>query len=51
MAGDQGKLAEVPLKERVWQQVTGHPEGPVTALVHAGCALLHLHDRPLAWLS
>lgn len=48
---DQGKLAEVPLKERVWQQVTGHPEGPVTALVHAGCALLYLHDRPLAWLE
>ncbi|WP_159768524.1 N-6 DNA methylase [Streptomyces sp. HM190] len=47
----QGKLAEVPLKERVWQQVTGHPDGPVTALVHAGCALLHLHDRPLAWLE
>ncbi|WP_327729364.1 SAM-dependent methyltransferase [Streptomyces sp. NBC_00487] len=48
---NQGKLAEVPLKERVWQQVTGHPEGPVTALVHAGCALLYLHDRPLAWLE
>ncbi|QFQ97954.1 N-6 DNA methylase [Streptomyces phaeolivaceus] len=47
----QGKLAEVPLKERVWQQVAGHPEGPVTALVHAGCALLHLHDRPLVWLE
>ncbi|MDG5802024.1 N-6 DNA methylase [Streptomyces ossamyceticus] len=47
----QGKLAEVPLKERVWQQVTGHPDGPVTALVHAGCALLYLHDRPLAWLE
>ncbi|MDX3521184.1 N-6 DNA methylase [Streptomyces scabiei] len=47
----QGKLAEVPLKERVWQQVTGHPDGPVTALVHVGCALLHLHDRPLAWLE
>jgi hypothetical protein len=47
----QGKLAEVPLKERVWQLVTGHPEGPVTALVHVGCALLHLHDRPLAWLE
>ncbi|WP_409351048.1 helix-turn-helix transcriptional regulator, partial [Streptomyces scabiei] len=47
----QGKLAEVPLKERVWQQVTGHPEGPVTALVHVGCALLHLHERPLAWLE
>ncbi|WP_215455920.1 N-6 DNA methylase [Streptomyces sp. ATCC 21386] len=48
---DQGKLAEVPLKERVWQQVTGHPEGPVTALVHTGCALLLLHERPLAWLE
>ncbi|SPF03848.1 N-6 DNA methylase [Streptomyces sp. MA5143a] len=47
----QGKLAEVPLKERVWQQVTGHPDGPVAALVHAGCALLYLHDRPLAWLE
>ncbi|MDX2605842.1 N-6 DNA methylase [Streptomyces caniscabiei] len=48
---DQGKLAEVPLKERVWQQVTGHPEGPVAALVHTGCALLLLHQRPLAWLE
>lgn len=48
---DQGKLAEVPLKERVWQQVTGHPEGPVTALVHTGCALLLLHERPLTWLE
>ncbi|MCC9710108.1 N-6 DNA methylase [Streptomyces sp. MNU76] len=48
---DQGKLAEVPLKERVWQQVAGHPEGPVTALVHTGCALLLLHERPLAWLE
>jgi hypothetical protein len=47
----QGKLAEVPLKERVWQQITNHPDGPVTALVHAGCALLHLHDRPLVWLE
>ncbi|MFF6781620.1 N-6 DNA methylase [Streptomyces sp. NPDC012510] len=47
----QGKLAEVPLRERVWQQVTGHPDGPVTALVHVGCALLYLHDRPLAWLE
>ena len=42
----QGKLAEVPLRERVWQQVAGHPEGPVTALVHAGCVLVLVHDRP-----
>ncbi|GHB60623.1 type II restriction endonuclease subunit M [Streptomyces viridiviolaceus] len=46
-----GKLAEVPLRERVWQQLVGHPEGPVTALVHAGCALLLIHDRPTAWLE
>ncbi|WP_055490268.1 N-6 DNA methylase [Streptomyces sp. TP-A0356] len=45
----QGKLAEVPLRERVWQQVAGHPQGPVTALVHAGCALVLVHDRPTVW--
>ncbi|MEQ8143076.1 N-6 DNA methylase [Streptomyces sp. OP7] len=45
------KLAEVPLKERVWQQLVGHPEGPVTALLHAGCALLLIHDRPPVWLD
>ncbi|MFF7184791.1 N-6 DNA methylase [Streptomyces sp. NPDC008222] len=45
----QGKLAEVPLRERVWQQVAGHPEGPVTALVHAGCVLVLVHDRPTVW--
>ncbi|MFF8478294.1 N-6 DNA methylase [Streptomyces sp. NPDC015414] len=48
---DQGKLAEVPLRERVWQQLAGHPEGPVTALVHAGCALLLIHERPTVWLD
>ncbi|MER6424894.1 N-6 DNA methylase [Streptomyces sp. NPDC001137] len=47
----QGKLAEVPLRERVWQQLVGHPEGPVTALTHAGCALLLIHDRPTVWLE
>ncbi|WP_151477005.1 N-6 DNA methylase [Streptomyces albicerus] len=47
----QGKLAEVPLRERVWQQLAGHPEGPVTALVHVGCALLLIHDRPTVWLE
>ncbi len=46
-----GKLAEVPLRERVWQQVVGHPEGPVTALTHAGCVLLLIHDRPPLWLE
>ncbi|MGW1587118.1 N-6 DNA methylase [Streptomyces sp. NPDC002386] len=48
---DQGKLAEVPLRERVWQQLAGHPDGPVTALVHAGCALLLIHERPTVWLD
>ncbi|MGW5428203.1 N-6 DNA methylase [Streptomyces sp. NPDC004059] len=47
----QGKLAEVPLRERVWQQLAGHPEGPLTALVHAGCALLLIHERPTVWLD
>uniref|UniRef100_A0AAU2A786 N-6 DNA methylase n=1 Tax=Streptomyces sp. NBC_00093 TaxID=2975649 RepID=A0AAU2A786_9ACTN len=47
----QGKLAEVPLRERVWQQLVGHPEGPATALVHAGCVLLLIHDRPTVWLD
>ncbi|WP_328633219.1 N-6 DNA methylase [Streptomyces sp. NBC_00356] len=48
---DQGKLAEVPLRERVWQQLAGHPEGPVAALLHTGCALLLVHDRPTEWLT
>ncbi|MGC0331491.1 putative DNA-binding transcriptional regulator AlpA [Streptomyces sp. SAI-170] len=47
----QGKLAEVPLRERVWQQLAGHPEGPVAALAHAGCVLLLIHDRPTVWLE
>ncbi|MFG3198880.1 N-6 DNA methylase [Streptomyces sp. NPDC048208] len=47
----QGKLAEVPLRERVWQQLTGHPEGPATALVHAGCVLLLIQERPTVWLD
>ncbi|MFD2009796.1 N-6 DNA methylase [Streptomyces narbonensis] len=46
---EQGKLAEVPLRERVWQQIAGHPAGAVTALVHAGCALLLVRDRSAAW--
>ncbi|MEU9407143.1 N-6 DNA methylase [Streptomyces sp. NPDC048281] len=46
----QGKLAEVPLRERVWQQLAGHPDGALTALVHAGCALLLIHERPTVWL-
>ncbi|MEU4087920.1 N-6 DNA methylase [Streptomyces aureus] len=45
----QGKLAEVPLRERVWQHLVGHPEGPATALAHAGRVLLLVRDRPSAW--
>ncbi|WP_328719885.1 N-6 DNA methylase [Streptomyces sp. NBC_00247] len=47
----QGKLAEVPLRERVWQQLSGHPAGAVTALIHVGCALLLVRDRPTDWLE
>ncbi|WP_329251211.1 N-6 DNA methylase [Streptomyces sp. NBC_01478] len=47
----QGKLAEVPLRERVWQQLVGHPEGPTTALTYAGCVLLLIHERPTVWLD
>ncbi|MFJ7966141.1 N-6 DNA methylase [Streptomyces sp. NPDC096324] len=47
----QGKLAEVPLRERVWQQLVGHPEGPAVALTHAGYVLLLIHDRPTVWLE
>ncbi|MEU3918425.1 N-6 DNA methylase [Streptomyces sp. NPDC029004] len=46
---DQGKLAEVPLRERVWQQVADHPAGSVRALVHVGCALLLVQERPTMW--
>ncbi|MGW6269275.1 N-6 DNA methylase [Streptomyces sp. NPDC055060] len=47
----QGKLGEVPLKERVWQHLAGHPAGPVTALLHAGCVLLLVRDRHPDWLK
>jgi len=43
---DQGKLAAVPLRERVWQQADGHPAGTPTALRIAGSLLLLLRERP-----
>ncbi|MGB8946108.1 MAG: SAM-dependent methyltransferase, partial [Streptomyces sp.] len=49
--GKLGNLGEVPLKERVWQHLAGHPAGPVTALLHAGCALLLVRDRHPDWLK
>jgi hypothetical protein len=45
----QGKLAEVPLRERVWQQVESHPAGALTALRQAGAVLLLVRDRPDDW--
>ncbi|MFH8882469.1 N-6 DNA methylase [Streptomyces californicus] len=48
---DQGKLVEVPLRERVWQAIAGHPGGAVQALIQTGCALLVVRDRPTAWLE
>ncbi|UQI43330.1 N-6 DNA methylase [Streptomyces sp. HU2014] len=47
----QGKLAEVPLRERVWQQLSGDPAGAVAALRTAGAVLLLVHDRPTTWLE
>ncbi|MFI9203403.1 N-6 DNA methylase [Streptomyces sp. NPDC053048] len=47
----QGKLAEVPLRERVWQQLVSHPLGAAGALRHAGAVLLLLRDRPTTWLE
>jgi hypothetical protein len=44
----QGKLAEVPLRERVWQQLVDRPAG-TPALIGAGCALLLVRDRPSVW--
>lgn len=47
----QGKLAEVPLRERVWRHVAAHPGGSVAALVKAGGALLLVRERPREWLE
>ncbi|WP_189602019.1 N-6 DNA methylase [Streptomyces lateritius] len=46
---DQGKLVDVPLRERVWQQLAAHPAGTVTGLVHTGCALLLVQGRSTGW--
>ncbi|MEV0277671.1 N-6 DNA methylase [Streptomyces sp. NPDC050610] len=46
---DQGKVGEIPLGERVWQQIAGHPAGAVTALRHAGCVLVLVRERPADW--
>ncbi|MGO4756399.1 class I SAM-dependent DNA methyltransferase, partial [Streptomyces sp. 2MCAF27] len=46
---DQGKLAEVPLRERVWQALAGHPDGAAAALGPVGAVLLLVRDRPAQW--
>ncbi|MEU5638745.1 N-6 DNA methylase [Streptomyces milbemycinicus] len=45
----QGKLAEVPLRERVWQALAGHPDGAAAALGPVGAVLLLVRDRPAQW--
>ncbi|MGC0312993.1 N-6 DNA methylase [Kitasatospora acidiphila] len=45
---DQGKLAQVPLRERVWQQVEADPAGAAAALRLVGAVLL-LRDHPARW--
>ncbi|MGW3244268.1 N-6 DNA methylase [Streptomyces sp. NPDC001070] len=42
----QGKLAEVPLRERVWQRAESHPAGVPTALRQAGAACLLAGEHP-----
>jgi len=43
---DQGKLAVVPLHERVWQQVEAYPDGTPAALRAAGALLMLIRERP-----
>ncbi|MFC0601366.1 N-6 DNA methylase [Streptomyces palmae] len=45
----QGKLAEVPLRERVWQLLAGHPAGAAAALRQVGAVLLLVRHRPTTW--
>ncbi|MDT0347635.1 HsdM family class I SAM-dependent methyltransferase, partial [Streptomyces litchfieldiae] len=42
---DQGKLAEIPLRERLWQLIEAHPAGPAEALARTGDQLLAHGDR------
>ncbi|GAA3027249.1 N-6 DNA methylase [Kitasatospora albolonga] len=45
---DQGKVDQVPLRERLWQQVEQDPAGAATALRLIGAVLL-LREHPAAW--
>ncbi|MEU5158825.1 N-6 DNA methylase [Streptomyces sp. NPDC020875] len=45
----QGKLAEVPLRERVWQRIADRPATAADTLVGAGLVLLVVHDSPVTW--
>ncbi|RDG36886.1 SAM-dependent methyltransferase [Streptomyces corynorhini] len=46
---DQGKLAEVPPRERVWRDLSADPSGAADALIRTGCVLLFVRDRPEEW--
>jgi hypothetical protein len=43
---EQGKLAAVPLRERVWQQAGNHPDGAPAALRIAGSLMVLMHEHP-----
>jgi SAM-dependent methyltransferase len=46
---DQGKLARVPLRERVWQESERDPDGAAVGLRLVGAVLLLVHARPTLW--
>ncbi|MCF3963345.1 SAM-dependent methyltransferase, partial [Streptomyces fuscigenes] len=45
----QGKLAAVPPRERVWQELAGDAAGAAAALVRVGCVLVLVRERPEDW--
>src|SRR5690242_20345618 len=45
---DQGKIGQVPARERVWQQVEQDPDGALAALQLAGSLLVLMHHQPEA---
>lgn len=48
---DQGKIGQVPARERVWQQVEQDPDGALAALQLAGSLLVLMHHQPEADLA
>ncbi|WP_370130542.1 N-6 DNA methylase [Streptacidiphilus sp. EB103A] len=43
---EQGKIGQVPARERVWQQVEQDPDGALAALQLAGSLLVLMHHQP-----